>query len=295
MTLQSMTGFSRSHGDHDTGSWAWEIRSVNNKGLDVRLRLPHGFESIEQTCKKKLTAAFSRGSLQANLQFSAHNQTQLPCINEQALEAILNSVQTLQNRLDLPPPTIEGLFALKGVIELQEPDLDEAQLKSRHASVQSGLDQAIEDLKTARSSEGAQIAGVLSAQIDEIQTRVEAIIDDPARSADAIRERLKQQVASLLEASDRLEEQRLYQEAAILATKADLREELDRLQAHISAARELLSGVGPVGRKLDFLAQEFNRECNTICSKSNANSVTALGLELKVIVDQLREQVQNLE
>lgn len=295
MTLQSMTGFSRSQGTHESGSWVWELRSVNNKGLDVRLRLPPGFDSIELPCRKLLMRHFARGSIQANLQFSRNGQAVTPTLNEAALEAILSVVEPLRQRLDAPPPTIEGLLSLKGVVELQEQEFDEAAVAHRNQAIMDSLNAALEELETARRSEGAAITGVLRDQIGQIETLVAQVAADPSRTKEAIRQRLEQQIAPLIQDVGALDPQRLHQEAAILATKADLQEELDRLDAHVAAAKELLAGNGPVGRKLDFLAQEFNRECNTLCSKSNAPSVTACGLELKILVDQLREQTQNLE
>lgn len=295
MTLQSMTGFSRSQGIHESGSWVWELRSVNNKGLDVRLRLPPGFDGLEVECKKKLSSAFIRGSIQASLQFSRDGQTIAPKVNEDALEAIISTIEPIRKRINAPNLTIEGLLSIKGVIELQEQEQDEETLKDRNQAVISGLDIALSELKEARVSEGDAIVTVLLDQVSQIDVLVAQVIADPSRSKEAIRNRLKQQLEPLLQDGSVLDPQRLHQEAAILATKADLQEELDRLEAHVVAARELLTGNGPAGRKLDFLAQEFNRECNTLCSKSNAAAVTTCGLELKILVDQLREQTQNLE
>ncbi|MFK5981066.1 MAG: YicC/YloC family endoribonuclease [Rhizobiaceae bacterium] len=295
MALQSMTGFSRSEGLHATGRWVWELRSVNNKGLDLRMRLPYGFETIEVDCKKAVASAFSRGSIQVSLQFSKEGSANVPSINPAALEAVLSVAAQLQERIGAAPPTVDGILAIKGILEITETDLTDDEVKSRNKEVLSGLKTAIVDLTTARESEGEAIVAVMSDQVSKIGGLVAKIEADPSRTMDAIRQRLQQQLAPLLEEGSDLDPQRLHQEAAYLATKADLREELDRLVAHVVAGQKLLSSAGPAGRKLDFLAQEFNRECNTICSKSNAPSVTGLGLEMKIIVDQLREQTQNLE
>lgn len=295
MTLQSMTGFSRSEGLHGTGRWVWELRSVNNKGLDVRMRLPYGFEAIEVDCKKAVASAFSRGSIQVSLQFSKEGSGNFPTINPAALEAVLNAAAQLQEKIGAAPPTVDGILAIKGILEITETDLSEDEITSRNQEVLSGLIAAIGDLTIARESEGDAIVAVMSDQVFKIGALVSKIEIDPSRSPDAIRQRLQRQLALLLDEGNDLDPQRLHQEAAYLATKADLREELDRLVAHVVAGQKLLSSGGPAGRKLDFLAQEFNRECNTICSKSNAPTVTGLGLEMKIIVDQLREQTQNLE
>lgn len=295
MALQSMTGFSRGEGLHATGRWVWELRSVNNKGLDVRMRLPYGFEAIEVDCKKAVSSAFSRGSIQVSLQFSKEGSDNVPSINPAALEAVLRASAQLQEQIGAAPPTVDGILAIKGILEITETDLTDEEVISRNQDVLSGLKAAISELAIARKSEGDAIVAVMSDQISKIDDLVTKIEADPSRTPDAIRQRLQQQLALLLEEGNDLDPQRLHQEAAYLATKADLREELDRLAAHVIAGQKLLSSGGPSGRKLDFLAQEFNRECNTICSKSNAPSVTELGLEMKIIVDQLREQTQNLE
>ncbi|MFZ1815707.1 MAG: YicC/YloC family endoribonuclease [Rhizobiaceae bacterium] len=299
MTLQSMTGFARSQGSLEIGQmsarWTWELRSVNGKGLDVRLRLPPGFEQLEADARRLVAAGFTRGNIQATLQYERQGAQATPVINQAALEAVLAHVRDLSQRLGSPPPAAEAILALRGVIEIAEPSQDDEQLTERNGIIMDGLSSALRDLASVRTSEGTAIAVVLAGQVAQIEALTLAVEADPSRQPEALRERLRQQVALLLESDTRLDPQRLHQEAAILATKADLREEVDRLKAHVQAAGVLLASSNPVGRKLDFLAQEFNRECNTICSKSNASAVTALGLEMKVIIDQFREQVQNLE
>ncbi|MCG6858088.1 MAG: YicC family protein [Salaquimonas sp.] len=301
MAFQSMTGFARSEGRIENGPslsnggrWVWEMRSVNSKGLDIRLRLPPGFEAIEPDCRRIMSALLARGSLQASLRYDRDETAEVPVVNREALEAVLAAVEDLRERLDSPPPAAEAILAIRGVIETGNADEDDKAVAARHRAVLAGLETAMGELVAARAEEGERIVRLLAGQIDAIDALAQAVEADPSRTPQAIRERIAFQLAPLLEVSD-LDPQRLHQEAAILATRADLREEIDRLNAHVQAARDLLTSGGPVGRRLDFLAQEFNRECNTVCSKSNASSVTALGLELKVVIDQFREQVQNLE
>lgn len=299
MSLQSMTGFARSNGHvacgTASGKWSWELRSVNAKGLDIRLRLPPGFEAIENECRRAIAAALSRGGVQASLQFDREAGATVPVVNQAALEVVLAALADLSRRLGSPPPSAEMVLQIRGVMESGEAEALPAEIDTRNGAVLAGLRSAVTALAAARGEEGKAVGAVLSNQVEAIDRMVAAVEADPSRSPAAIRQRLAQQLAPLLEPGAGLDPQRLHQEAALLATKADLREEIDRLNAHVGAARALLSGVGPAGRKLDFLAQEFNRECNTICSKSNAASVTAVGLELKVLIDQFREQVQNVE
>lgn len=294
-----MTGFARAEGRVEcgaaSGKWIWELRSVNSKGLDVRLRFPSGFEAVENDCRKLISGAFSRGSVQASLQFERDGQEAVPQVNEQALNAVLEAVEKLRATTGSPPPAAETVLGLRGVMELGEDSASQEETNARNLAVKKGLSDAIADLAKARIAEGDQIVEVLRQHVSQIARHTSAVEEDPSRTPEAIRKRLADQLAPLLEDVAALDPQRLHQEAAILATKADLREELDRLSAHIKAAGDLLSAAGPVGRKLDFLAQEFNRECNTICSKSNAATVTATGLEMKVIIDQFREQIQNIE
>lgn len=294
-----MTGFGRSHGHAEagpaSGRWVWEIRSVNAKGLDVRLRLPPGAEAIEADARRILSTSFSRGNIQASLQLDRDAGEGVPVVNEAALEVVIAAIGRLSERLGSPPPSAEAVLQIRGVLETGEQDVGEDDVAARNAALLDGLAEAARALTEARRSEGAAIGSVLAGQVDAIAALVETVERDSSRSPEAIRERLREQLATLLAETSQLDPQRLHQEAAILATKADLREEIDRLKSHVAAARKLLSGQGPAGRKLDFLSQEFNRECNTICSKSNAASVTGAGLEMKVVIDQFREQVQNIE
>ena len=296
MALSSMTGFARATGQTDTLSWSWEIRSVNGKGLDVRLRLPNGFEALDPLLRKELAARFSRGSMQVGLQVRRAADVVAMRVNSALLDWLIEEVRKLEGRLGMTAAPVDParLLALRGVLEPEEEDPD-AVLAAVKEPLLESFRRALDDLEQARRKEGARITEVLKGQVDQIADLVQKARENPARSPEAIRERLRQQVQRLLEASQDLDEQRLYQEAVILAARADVEEELDRLAAHVAAARELLAGNGPAGRKLDFLAQEFNREANTLCAKSNDASLTRIGLDLKAVIDQFREQVQNVE
>jgi len=295
MAIQSMTGFARHEGEVDGFRFVWELRSVNGKNLDVRLRLPQGFEAIEQPVRKAVAAALTRGNLQVSLSISTASTSVEAVVNEAALDAVIELLNRLENRIDARKPALDGILNIKGVLEFREPELSEDVREGRNQAVLAGFMRALEDLRIMRLSEGAALASVLGDQVDRIGELTLAVEADPSRSPEAIRARLAEQVASLMDTGATLDRDRLHMEAAMLATKADLREEIDRLKAHVEAARALIAGEAAAGRRLDFLAQEFNRETNTICSKSNAAPVTAIGLDLKVLIDQFREQVQNLE
>lgn len=295
MALQSMTGFARSQGRMGETSWVWEIRSVNGKSLDVRFRLPAGLEAEEAALRELLCERILRGNIQVSLQLEEGAASVLPVLNEEALAAASQITRKVSEQTGLPPAGMEALLAIRGVVEYREAPLDPAAAEARGKAMMESFSEAVIALEAAREKEGTAIAGVLAGQIDEIERLTFAVADDPSRSAEAIRERLATQLARAMEAADGLDEQRLHQEAALLATKADLQEEIDRLIAHIASARSLLAEGGAVGRKLDFLSQEFNRECNTICSKSNAVAVTGFGLEMKVVIDRFKEQVQNIQ
>jgi uncharacterized protein (TIGR00255 family) len=295
MTLQSMTGFSRSEGTSGRYRWAWELRSVNGKGLDMRLRLPQGHEMLEASIKEVLGRYISRGNLQINLSVNASESQLEALINQDALAAILSLKEQLSGVVSDAPMPFESLLGIKGLIEFKEREEDDAARAALVESFVSGFEVAAKQLQAMRQTEGASLNAILSDQVDRIGLLTSQIENDASRQPEVIRERLAAQVALLCDSAVTLDKDRLHAEAALIATKADLREELDRLHGHVKAARDLLSAGGPVGRKLDFLAQEFNRESNTICSKSNASAVTAAGIELKVVIDQFREQVQNLE
>ncbi|WFU49622.1 YicC/YloC family endoribonuclease [Sinorhizobium terangae] len=295
MPLQSMTGFARREGSSGRHRWAWELRSVNGKGLDVRLRLPQGLERFEPDCRRLASEYFARGNLQIGLNVSGGEAAVEAVVNQGALSAVLRLREQLGDLVDPAPLKFDTLLSIRGIVDFREPEESESERVARDADILSGLALALEDLRSMREEEGAALGQILLAHVDRIEQLRAGVESDPSRSPSAIAERLAQQVALLMEGASSLDRERLHAEVALLATKADLREEIDRLGSHVAAARDLLAKGGPVGRKLDFLAQEFNRESNTICSKSNAAAVSAAGIELKVVIDQFREQVQNLE
>jgi TIGR00255 family protein len=295
MTLQSMTGFARSEGTVGRNRYVWELRSVNGKGLDMRLRLPPGLESLEADVRRLITEKFSRGNIQASLNLSVTETKVEAVLNRDALAAVLALREELGPLVDPSPLKLDSLMAIRGLVDIREPEESEEAIAARDAAILAGLGEALEHLRRMRESEGAALGTVLKAHVARIAELTAVVEADPSRSTEEISRRLSQQVAALLQDAPSLDRDRLHAEAALLATKADLREEIDRLKAHVVAAGELIDKGGPVGRRLDFLAQEFNRESNTICSKSNAAAVTAAGIELKVVIDQFREQVQNLE
>jgi uncharacterized protein (TIGR00255 family) len=295
MSLASMTGFARTSGMHGDLRWAWELKSVNSKGLDLRFRLPPGRDVLEPAIRAAIAKAMGRGNVTVNLTVQREGAAPQVRINEGVLAAVIATSRDLAKRIDAQLPTVDGILGIKGVMEIIETEESETEREAANLVLLQGFDTALKDLVAMRAKEGRVIGGLLSDRISEIEKLTKSAEASPARSVDAIRARLAEQVKELLAASSTLDPERLHQEAALLAAKADVREELDRLNAHVGAARALLKNGGAVGRKLDFLAQEFNREANTLCSKSNDVSLTSIGLELKTAVDQFREQVQNIE
>lgn len=293
MAIESMTGFARVAGTVGIHAWAWEIRSVNGRGLDIRVRVPPGLEMLAEAARKRLTGAFARGTLHVNLQVTSDAGPPRPRINEAALAALLQSVERLPASSTVTPPSYDGLLGIRGVVEFAEEGGDT--LTAVEKPVLAGLEEVVAGLKEARSSEGRALEAVLRGHLDSIARLTTDAETHPARGVDAIRDRIAAQVALLLEASQALDPQRLHQEAALLAVKADIREEIDRLHAHVAALRLLLDQGGPIGRKLDFLSQEFGREASTLCAKAGDAGLSRIGLELRTVVDQMREQVQNVE
>lgn len=295
MGLQSMTGFGRAAADHDGTAIAWELKSVNGKSLEARLRLPPGLERLEQPVRQAIQKRFARGNIQAGLTLSRAALAAQPVVNEEFLKDLAGLAQRLQEQFGVAPATADGLLALRGVLETPDAIEDEETRAALDAAILAALDAALDALEAARREEGSALGGLLLGHLDGIEALTLRAEADPSREPAAIRARLAEQVRLLLDSGQPLDEARLHMEAAFLATRADIREEIDRLKTHVASGRALLAAGGPAGRKLDFLSQEFNRESNTLCSKSNAASVTAIGLELKAVVDQFREQVQNLE
>jgi uncharacterized protein (TIGR00255 family) len=295
MALSSMTGFARSHGTSGPYAFEWELKSVNAKGFDLRMRLPPGWDEIEAPARKRAAEVLSRGTVYANLNVKRAGALSTVRVNEDVLASILKVAGALAGRIDAVAPSIDGLLAIKGVIEVVEPDSDEEEDKAARLAVAMAFDEALNALVAMRKREGVTLGQILSQRMDEIEVLANKAEAAPGRKPEAVRARLAEQIAALLETSDRFDADRLSQEALLIAAKADIREELDRIASHISQAREMLGKGGAVGRRLDFLAQEFNREVNTCCSKSNDLELTNTGLAMKNVVEQFREQVQNLE
>jgi len=295
MALSSMTGFARGHGVAGAYAWSWEIKSVNAKGLDLRLRLPPGWDAVEVPARKRASEELARGTVYANLSVERKGAAPTVKVNEQVLAAVLAMIKGLTGKVDARPASLDGILGLKGVMEVSEEDESEDARRTAEAAVIAGFDKALSDLAAMRREEGATLGRLLLARLDEIAALGGRAENAPGRKPEAIKARLAEQVANLLAASQRFDSDRLHQEAIMLAAKADIREELDRLVSHVAQAKKLLSDGGPVGRRLDFLAQELHRESNTLTAKANDVELTNIGLELKTVVEQFREQVQNLE
>ena len=295
MALSSMTGFARGQGGGGSYAWAWELKSVNSKGLDLKLRLPPGWEAVEPGVRARASEVLSRGSVFANLTVSREGTAPVARINESALNAVLAALKGLEGKVAGVAPSLDGILALKGVMEVSEAEESESERSAAEAAVVAGFGEALKGLAEMRRIEGQALGKILSARLSEIGALAARAEAAPGRKPEAIKARLAEQVATLLEASQRFDADRLHQEAIMLATKIDIREELDRLAAHVAQAKKLIADGGPIGRKLDFLSQELNRESNTLCSKANDLELTNIGLELKAVVEQFREQVQNLE
>ena len=295
MALSSMTGFARGHGVAGAYAWSWEIKSVNAKGLDIRFRLPPGWDAVEVAARTRASKALSRGTVYCNLTVARQGVPPTVKVNEPVLNAVIATLNQLTGRIDAAPPSLDGILALKGVIEVTEEDEHEDEHRAAEAAILKGFDKALADLDAMRKHEGDTLGQLLSTRLDEIAALTAQAEAAPGRKPDAIKARLVAQVAALIEASQRFDSDRLYQEAIMLATKADIREELDRLVSHVAQVRKLLVEGGPAGRRLDFLAQELNRESNTLTAKANDVELTNIGLQLKSVVEQFREQVQNLE
>jgi uncharacterized protein (TIGR00255 family) len=295
MPLASMTGFARSQGSAGSYHWAWELKSVNGKGLDLRLRLPQGWDAIEVPARTSAARQLARGNVSATLNVERNGALSAVRVNEEVLAALLETIRKIAKRVDASPPSLDGILGLKGVMEITETEENAGDRRVAEDAVTKGFEAALSDLVNARRNEGAALARVLETRLAEIARLTAAAEASPARAPEAIRARLAEQVKSIIGTGEKLDSDRLYQEAILLAARADVREEIDRLKAHVEAAQKLLSEGGPAGRKLDFLAQELNRESNTLCAKSNDVSLTAIGLDLKAAVDQFREQVQNIE
>lgn len=295
MALASMTGFAESAGGHEGLHWRWEAKSVNGRGLDLRLRTPPGFDGLEAPARKLAAERFHRGSFQISLTVESADGARGLQIDTVALASAVKLARQIAAETGFDPPRVDGLLALKGVIVAEEAEaLDPVARAHRDAAVLESLATVFDSLTRERCAEGAKLATLLSAQIDEIARLTGEAAALAAAQPEALKTRLQAQLTELL-AGAPVSDDRLAQEVALLAARADVREELDRLTAHVQDARVLLKSGKAAGRKLDFLAQEFNREANTLCSKSGDIALTRLGLALKAVIDQFREQAQNVE
>jgi uncharacterized protein (TIGR00255 family) len=296
MSIVSMTGFAESAGSHEGLRWRWEAKSVNGRGLDLRLRTPPGFDSLEQPARMLATERFRRGNFQIALMVEVQESVRGLRVDPAALASAVKLAREVAAETGLAPARIDGILALKGVIVQDESQvLDPVARAHRDAELLRSLAATFDALARARISEGAKLAQLFSAWVDEIARLVGEAEGLAAVQPEALRQRLTAQMQELLNGGMALSEDRLAQEVALLATRADVREELDRLKAHVQDARALLKSGEAVGRKLDFLSQEFNREANTLCSKSTDIALTRVGLSLKAVIDQFREQAQNVE
>ena len=295
MAVMSMTGFARAAGSSAPWRWAFELKTVNAKGLDLRLRMPAPFDRVETEARARLAKALARGTCFGTLAVQREGAAIEARIDAVALESIAAAARDAAQKAGLAPPTMDGLLALRGVVETAEAGDDEASIAAACVGALKSVDEAIAALSVVRRGEGKALAALLSDRLKSIAALVEAADTNPARRPEAVRDRLAESVAALMGSSRGLDENRLYQEAILLAAKADIREELDRLKTHVGAARALIEEGGPIGRRLDFLAQELAREASTLCAKANNVSLTAQGLELRAQIEQFREQVQNVE
>jgi uncharacterized protein (TIGR00255 family) len=298
VAIASMTGFARREGAIDGFSWTWELKSVNGRNLDIRCRLPGGYDALESVARSTAAEILKRGNVNAALTVNVQDKAGTFRINEAALGQIETLVGDLRLRFEATPPSVDGLLALRGVLEVEEVAPSPEIIEQRLQVLQHSLIEALQHLQTMRHAEGARLRALVDGHLGEIERLCQTAGGIAATQPETLRKRLVDQLTELLSTSGAaasFSEDRLAQEVALLATKADVREELDRLAAHVQAARDLLRQGGAVGRKLDFLCQEFNREANTLCSKASDLALTNIGIDLKATIEQLREQIQNIE
>ena len=293
---RSMTAFASRQGASAGAAWSWEMRGVNGRGLDLRFRLPDGLAALEQVLRARVSAAVARGSVTVNLRLGREEGESTLRLDEAQLDRVLAALEAVQERamgqgLTLAQPTAADVLGHRGVIATGQDAVDPAALTE---PLTEDFDALLADFVAMRAAEGRALDAILTGQLDEIAALIEAAADAAAQRTAHQREAFTAAVARIV-AEHPADEARLAQELAILAVKSDITEELDRLRAHVAAARDLLAGEAPAGRKLDFLAQEFNREANTLCSKAGSTALTAIGLDLKALIDRMREQIQNVE
>jgi uncharacterized protein (TIGR00255 family) len=291
-----MTGFARAQGTLGPYSWAWEARSVNGKGLDLRPRMPPGSDGLDQPLRKAVAERFKRGNLTVTLSLTREDAEPAYRLNEPLLRQLVALAEHWRTA-EVEPARMDGLLAMRGVLEpITAEEEDEEEKAAREAALVASLIEALDGLQAARAEEGARLQAILTGHLDRLsELRAEAAATEVLRP-EAVRERLRRQVAEVLDGvAEGVNEDRLAQELALLAVKGDVREELDRLGAHLESARDMLAQDDSVGRRLEFLSQELNREANTLCSKSQDVALTRVGLEIKAVIDQFREQILNIE
>jgi len=298
LSVASMTGYARAEGRDAQVSWVWEAKSVNGRGLELRCRLPSGHDALEVAAREAASRKLKRGNIQLSLNVTRIAEAPAMRVNQELLGQLLTLVDNLgPQHQNIAPARWDGILSMKGVLEPMEAEEADAEAvrSTREAAMRVTLEDVLDQLAAMRLSEGGRIQAVLLAQLEEVAALAERAGACAVLRPEAVKERIRAQVAAMVEAAPALPEERIAQEVALIAVKGDVREELDRLRAHVAAARELIAAGGPVGRKLDFLSQEFNREANTLCSKSSDVELTRVGLDLKAVIDQFREQVQNIE
>jgi uncharacterized protein (TIGR00255 family) len=296
VAVASMTGFARKEGALAGFAWTWELKSVNGRNLDMRCRLPGGYDALEQFARTTAAEILKRGNVNVALTLSQQEKTGTFRINETALAQVEKIIAEMHQRFEAAPPRIDGILGLRGILEVDEPAPTTEEQEVRLQALQRSLAEAFKQLQAMRQVEGARLQTLVEGHLAEIERLCGQAGQIAASQPESLRKRLSEQLAELLSSNGAsLNEERLAQEVALLATKADVREELDRLAAHVQAVRDLLRQGGAIGRKLDFLCQEFNREANTLCSKAADLALTAIGIDLKATIEQLREQIQNIE
>lgn len=294
MAPSSMTGFARSSVEVEGTKFSWELKSVNARGLEIRVRLPHGLEYLEANIRALAREELVRGSCHFALHREGGSEHSRLFLNEDALALVVATARRLATVEGIEMPSADGLLAIPGVLQDAGQTVESDAAASRDDAILEALAAGIAALKLARQEEGARLGAVIRDQLGQIADLVEEAISVAEEAPEALRARIREQVALLTSDQGSLDPDRLHQEAVIAATRADVREELDRLKSHIEGTSTLISSAGPIGRRLEFLAQEFNREANTLCAKSFDRRLTAIGMELKAVIDQLREQAQNL-
>lgn len=295
MTLSSMTGFGRAEGHYEHYSWVWEIRSVNGKGLDVRMRIPPGLDAFDQFIKTTIKKEITRGSINVLLQLSKEETDTDVKVNEAALDKLIGVAKKASVDHDLPMPSLDSLLSIRDVVEITTTEDNENQISERNDILKKSFIEALSELKSSRQDEGLATRKMLSDVIDQVEDLLNQAEEIANNQPSLLKEKFEEKVSALFDNKQGIDKDRLAQEIVLLATKADTKEETDRLRAHIASARTMLDAKGTIGRKMDFLTQEFNREANTLCSKSSDIALTNIGLSLKTAIDQIREQVQNVE